>query len=170
LSALQQCFQCHWQLSPNAAHHNFIFAIQLALSQSPVQWQWQHIHGHEDKNKDALDLSLMECLNIQMDANAKHWWDHVSQATHQPTSTIIPGEGWSIFHQKLATFNRQVFDLHAQYQYSQQYWEQPNKLGMLYHSIDWIVCGNAWKKFPLAQQLWSTKWLTNWLPTGKNMF
>jgi len=42
-----------------------------------------------------------------MDANAKHWWDHVSQATHQPNSMIIPGEGWSIFlyHRKLATFN-----------------------------------------------------------------
>jgi len=85
LSALQQCFQHCWQLSPNAAHHDFIFAIQQALSQSPVQWQWQHICRHQDQNKDALDLSLMEHLNIQMDANAKCWWDHVSQAQHQPT-------------------------------------------------------------------------------------
>jgi len=63
---------------------------------------------------------------------------------------IISGEGWSIFlhHQKLATFSWQVFDLHAQYQYSRQYWEQPDKLGTLYHSIDWIACGNAQKIFP----------------------
>jgi len=46
---------------------------------------------------------------------------------------------------------------------------QPTKLGLLYDNIDWSTCGVACKQLPLAQQLWSTKWLTNWLPTSQNM-
>jgi len=43
------------------------------------------------------------------------------------------------------------------------------KLGPLYDNIDWSTCGVACKQLLISQQLWSTKWLMNWLPTGQNM-
>jgi len=75
LSALQQCLQCWWQVSPNTPQHDFICAIQMALAQSPIHWKWQHIWRHQDQSKAASELTLMENLNIQMDANAKQWWE-----------------------------------------------------------------------------------------------
>jgi len=95
----------------------------------------------------------------------------LSQQQFQPTPACIPGEGWSIFLQgnKLATFNQTIFNQHTQYQYSRWYWQQPSKLGPLFETIDWKTCGITRRQCPLSQQLWTTKWVTNWLPTGKNM-
>jgi len=78
----------------------------------------------------------MELLNIQMDLEAKRWWDTLSQQQFQPTSTRIPGERWSILLQgnKMATFNRTIFNHHTQYQYSRWYWQQPSKLGPLFET------------------------------------
>jgi len=106
-----------------------------------------------------------------MDTNAKCWQSTLSHMQHQPLPSPIPGEGWTIWcdHCKLAIFSWESFDSHSQYLYSQKYWEQPCKLGSLYQTLDWKICGTVWKQFPLAQQLWSTKWLTNGLPVGKNM-
>jgi len=61
------------------------------------------------------------------------------------------------------------FDFHTQYSYSGEYWEHQNKLGHSYYDIDWQACSLTRKQLPLSQQLWSTKWITNWLPVGKNM-
>jgi len=123
------------------------------------------------KSKVTLDLLHLEVLNIQMDTNAKWWWETLSQAQHHPILSLIPGERWSIWLNwcKLATFNQTIFDLHTQYHYSCWYWKQSTKLRTLYETIDWHICGKARKNFPLAQQLWSTKWMTNWLPVANNM-
>jgi len=68
----------------------------MALAQSPIKWQWCHIFGHQDQVKNGSDLMLLESLNIQMDTNAKCWWEILSNAKHQPIPVVIPGEGWTI--------------------------------------------------------------------------
>jgi len=96
---------------------------------------------------------MMESLNIQMDVNAKSWWNTLAHAAYQPTPAPIPGKGWVLLVSglKVATFTREIFDLHTQYNYSKQYWSQANKLGPLFDSIDWKLCGKAQKQLPLAQ-------------------
>jgi len=145
LSALQQYFNRKWHISPNTAHHNLIQAICTALKHLPITWKWQHMCGHQDQAKPKPDLTMMEQLNIAMDDSAKLWWKHLEALNYRPQPALIPGEGWSIFlnNIKLATFSREIFDLHIQSQYSKQYWMQPKKLGNLYHMIDWLACSNA---------------------------
>jgi len=107
LSALQQCFNKHWHISQNTPDYNLISAIQMALVHSPIKWQWCHIHRHQDQVKHGSELLPLKSLHIQMDTNAKQWWENLSQAKHQPIPAAIPGKGWTIYlHQcKLATFN-----------------------------------------------------------------
>jgi len=69
----------------------------------------------------------------------------------------------------VASFTRKFFNLHTQYKYSTRYWSQTNKLGPLFATIDWKLCGNIQKQLPLAQRFWLAKWFTNWLPLGQNM-
>jgi len=94
---------------------------------------------------------------------------HLISSTVSALPSIIPGEGWTIWLNccKLAMLFQENFHSHTQYLYSQKYWEQPNKLGSLYCTINWKIFGIAWKKISLAQHLWSTKWMTNWLLVRK---
>jgi len=65
----------------------------------------------------------MENLNIQMDANAKWWWEKLSHAKSTYAKDYPRGRMEYFPTKKLATFNRTIFDLHTQYQYSKCYWE-----------------------------------------------
>jgi len=128
LSALQQCFNPSWRISPNTPHYNLISATRSALKQSPIKWHWHHILGHQDQVKNQQELSTFEVLNIQMDNKAKWWWETISQAKLKPHNLTIPREGWAIWlnHCKLATFSCEVFDTHStQYQYSNKYGNNP---------------------------------------------
>jgi len=144
--------------------------IRNALKWSPIIWHWTHICGYQDDVKHTAELSQLKVLNTQMAQMPNS--GGISYHSHNTSKCpLLLGEGWTIWLNwcRLATFSQEIFDTHTQYLCSQKYWEQSNKLSFLYHSIDWKICGMACKKFPLAQQLWSTKWLTNWLPVGKNM-
>jgi len=84
-----------------------------------------------------------------MYTKAKQWWENSLLAKYLPAPMSIPGKGWTIWQNncKLAMFNCEVFNLHIQSHYFKCYWEQPNKLGNLYSTIEWKACGISQKQF-----------------------
>jgi len=56
-----------------------------------------------------------------------------------------------------------------QARYSSPYWQQPSKLFNTSDSIDWQLNVDLWKAMTIRRKIWATKWVTGWLPIGKNM-
>jgi len=102
---------------------------------------------------------------------AKGFWETLHTWGHQPSSTQLPYEGWTLWMNttKLTSLNRDHLQLHSQSQYSTQYWAQATKLNHLIPLIDWEVIGWVRQKMHIHRHIWMTKWATGWLSMGSNM-
>jgi len=171
LGPLQRCFD-PWHDTPVAApHSDLIKAIRAALAASPITWKWLHIRGHQDETVDRSQLDQWALLNIEMDTNAKAWLEHLLQTNYVPRSIFIPGEGWSCWVNgaKFTSLSRQHFNDVIQRRYSEAYWRQDSKAGKAFDFINWQACGDCRRSVSMTRRIWMTKWVTGWLPLGKNM-
>jgi len=171
LGPLQCCFQQWKEPAPETPHYDFIKAICHEVKQSPLEWKWQHIYGHQDTTADGCVLDQWALLNIEMDTAAKDWLLALQTKGHTPTLAHIPGEGWNIWSSghKFTSMSREAFNNEIQKRYSQAYWCQENKLGKAFDYIDWKICGDHRRTLSITHRIWMTKWVTGWLPIGKNM-
>ena len=171
LGPLHCCFHQWQEPTPVTPHYDLIKAIRHELQQSPLEWKWRHIYGHQDTAAEEVVLDQWALLNIEMDTAAKAWLRVLQIRGHHPTSAYIPGEGWNIWSSghKFTSMSREVFDNKIQKRYSQAYWCQETKLGNAFDYIDWNICGDYRKTVSINRRIWMTKWVTGWLPIGKNM-
>jgi len=93
LGPLTQCFAKH-SPSPSTPHYDFILSIQILTTKMPINWHWHHVAGHQDDENIVLDQ--WATCNIQMDMAAKGFWETLHTWGHQPSSTRLPYEGWTL--------------------------------------------------------------------------
>jgi hypothetical protein len=91
LSALRQAQKSTDFVDPNTPQYDLIMAIRTVISQSCWQWDWIHVKGHQDDTNGLEELDQWSLWNIQMDAEAKRFWNTVH---HQYIDPLIRGEPW----------------------------------------------------------------------------
>ena len=82
--------------NPQPRHANFDLASTVvAVARSlPMTIHAEHVKGHQDTNA-STELTLLEQLNVHMDALAKKYWNHCySGDTPLPLPRSICKEGW----------------------------------------------------------------------------
>jgi len=128
LGPLVQCFAKFKEPDPQGPHFDMISSIRKLISSIPVSWHWHHVAGHQEASSGNLDKWAI--MNIQMDKDAKQFWEQLSKQGYMPTSQSLPGEGWTIWQGKKKFSSLQTEKLRQQMQsrYSSSYWRQPLKL------------------------------------------
>jgi len=75
-----------------------ISSIQKLILNIPVSWHWHHVASHQDASPGNLDEWAI--MNIQMDKDAKQFWEQLSREGCKPSLQQLPGEGWTIWQGK----------------------------------------------------------------------
>jgi len=74
--------------------------------------------GHQDASSSTLDDWAI--LNIQMDKEAKQFWEQLNQQGYVPSSQQLLGEGWTIWQgkKKLSSLQSEYLMQQTQARYS----------------------------------------------------
>jgi Reverse transcriptase (RNA-dependent DNA polymerase) len=80
--------------SPTGAQYDLVMAIQYAKSPN-IQWNHTHVLGHQDAVADHT-LSPLEQVNVEMDTNAKAYWEMTRHLSDHNRQHYFSEEPWSI--------------------------------------------------------------------------
>jgi ribonuclease HI len=128
----------------------------------------QHVKGHQDLQGDVRDLPLPAKLNIEADKLATSFQHRTSHV--EDRGPMIPGTGCHL------CINKQVIPSHQRHhirarrgtrallKYIQQ---KHNLTGEAIGQIEWDGHCNAVKAFRQKSSTFTTKFLSKWLPVGK---
>lgn len=158
------------KIKPSRAHYTLLAATRRLLSSSTISWKGRHIYGHQDRTIAYAQLDHWAQLNVDMDGLAKQYWQHL-QNSHFAWFSLppLPGE-WTLWHleYRFPSWNPALAHRHLYNRSTSTYWQ--NKLRLANNpNIDWEASGMAFRTLSLYQQLWTPKWLTSFVPYGKNI-
>jgi hypothetical protein len=168
LSVLQKLFDDS-DPHPHTPHYDLIMVTRQALADSPLHWHHRHVYGHRDAILPYEALDSWEQLNCDMDLLAKSFWNTVSSSA-RPIHHLPPFRGqWSLWHgdTRLVNWTRaRAEDLYYGSS-AKAYWGK--KLDLPPAMCDWQALGKAFQRLTLSRQLWLPRYLTTFLPIGKNL-
>lgn len=171
LSVLHNVFRLPaGHVKPTRAHYTMLLAARSILTASPITWKDKHIYGHQDRDNAYNNLDRWAQLNVDMDSLAKQYWGYLHERQFNWYS-LPPGHGeWSLWHHsyRFPLWDKKTANRHLYTRSTSEYWN--NKLQQVQSpEIDWDASGMAFKTLPLFQQLWIPKWLTSFIPYGRNI-
>lgn len=91
LSAIRCCQVESDVISSTTAHFDLIYAIRYILRHTGIRFNWKHIKGHQDNDENAI-LDKWAMFNIQMDQEAKDYWQQTIYSPREFPSDRIFGE------------------------------------------------------------------------------
>ena len=149
---------------PNEESFDLIQAICETYRESSLNWTAQHVKGHQD-NHSARTLTRLEQLNVEMDREAKAYWNLLVRNAAPGTfpaadNHLIHNEGWSVWsgNFKFACPSRD--NLYAEIYDPQTLAEWVKNTRLTDDSanlIDWKQVKCAMKSLPLHSRRYVTK-------------
>jgi hypothetical protein len=169
LSALNQVQKTGDFVNPNERHFDIIMAVRSLVAETNWNWHWKHVKGHQD---DDIPIDQLDCWskwNIEMDKEAKIFWDETV------TETILPkieGEPWRTIingikiSSNLGSQLREACTMPT----AMSYWKSKKRFGRVGpQGIDWDALGAAMTSTPGNRQKWVSKMISGFSATGKMM-
>jgi ribonuclease HI len=160
-----------WPLNAGQPDFDLLCDIRTKIESLPITLKWKWIEGHQDDNVKFEDLDPLSQDNVLADSLAKA---HLNQLGHDyvPSTQRFGDEGWSV---RFAGKKLARVDLHTLYSLlytptTEAYWMKKYQLSrQLIRSIDWAVCGEAYRQLRFPQQRRVSKQATGHMAVGKMM-
>lgn len=156
---------------PSKKHADLLSEIHTLLKNNKhIQWNWEHIKGHQDKHLAYENLSPMQQLNVQMDTEAKKYWEKMYHDPNFSHCHLPQKEGiWGIWKasERLTHWDQEEVRKLYFRPAAHEYWETRRSFDPT--TIDWEGQGETLRKSPIPMQLFIPKWNTKFLSIGKNL-
>jgi hypothetical protein len=168
-SVLRNVFE-HSFTKPSQPHYDLLFATQQALRESHLEWKWRYVAAHQDDKRTWEYLDEWERMNVRMDFLAKAYWS-VHNELETPYFSLPAKNDWSIWHRgvRLTNWTNQKA-LELIYEKStNDYWNKKHEC-QNNGQPDWDAIEKATKMMPSHQRIWTSKWSSSAIATGKKLF
>jgi hypothetical protein len=105
-----------------------------------------------------------------MDTLAKLHWQTVYN-NNRPHFDLPATAEWSIWHRdrRLTTWTDKIALQLIYEKPTQKYWSKQQRIPTTTQPPEWNTLYQAYKTSQLTQRLWIPKWLSSWIPIGKNL-
>jgi hypothetical protein len=161
-----------WPLNAEQPDFDLLCDIRSKIQQLPITLTWQWIEGHQDDDKQFHELDPLSQDNVLADSLAKAYLNHLIRQQYEPTTQRFGDEGWSVRIEgvKLARVNvsglyKAVYETTAE-----TYWMKKVQLPrQLIQSIEWDICGEAYRQLHFHQQRRVSKQATGHMAVGLMM-
>jgi hypothetical protein len=169
LSALNQVQKTVDFINPNERHFDIIMAVRTIVAETTWDWHWKHVKGHQDEVTACEDLDRWSKWNIEMDKEAKKFWETTAMITILPT---IQGEPWRTITKgtKISSNLRDELRVACTMPAAMSYWGSKKRFGKAgIQCIDWEAFGAAMAATPANRQKWVSKTISGFCATGRMM-
>lgn len=169
-SALTSCFYNEFD-KPSQPNYDLVHYIRTTIAELPIVVRPVKVKGHRDRDVDHALLTPTELLNVEMDFLAKAYWEtlHSRQA---PSFALPEYASWSLWlnDNRLTSWDKDTLLAHIYKDRAVAYWFKKLVGTVPDHApIDWAASQRAMKRCPTYRRLWQPKWLSGFVPTGKNL-
>jgi ribonuclease HI len=148
-----------WPLSPTQAAYDMLFDIRSKIRRLPITVHWKWIKGHQDDDANT-ELDEWAKANVMVDNLAKSYWNHLCSVEHEPQSQRFGDEGWALHinNKKVSKFDKNRIYQSLYNEKVIEYWaKKAQRHREAMRSVDWAICGTAFKKLPIPKQRRVTK-------------
>lgn len=165
--ALNRCTRTDWIAIPNEPHYDIMIGIEkcLPVIKATIKPRW--VKGHRDDHVAFHLLNRYEQLNVLCDKRAKE----LSAHAYELHAVDIPGHMFvKIGGTRLTSSINKRIAHHILGSDAREYWAKKLDIDIDdLKKVEWTALGNARRGFPPNKAKWVTKFLSENLPTGKNM-
>ena len=147
---------------PDADLYMEIYHVKLT---TPVLWNTRWVKGHQDDNRDVRELDPWAKVNIDMDRQAKGYWQRLNNNRPRPFSLPDSPDVWSLWihGQRITRWDSKTADALYFNSEARKYWEAKYAH---FRELDYDAIRLAYKSINLYYQLRIPKWIGRRLPVG----
>ena len=157
-------------LNPKKPQFDILSAIHGLRSASSIKWTARHIKGHQDKHALWGQLDWWARRNVEVDATAQIYRQHLATARLPLTNPWLPSEQWAFYYKghKQSSVKYSVIAEEVTLPLLRKYWVKKGRYPDNAHDlIDWDANRRAMEDAPVGLRRWTTKHATGMCGVGK---
>jgi len=169
LSALNDVFDLHRQVSTKTPHYDLVVATRRIIQRSTqLTWYYRHVRSHQDDIREMDELDRWETLNVEVDDAAK---THLRADYDAPNPRIIIQDSpWmlSIDDKKIVRKLKEQIYSHVHLPELKAYWLKKERFTEeTFEQVDWKATSHAMRNLPINKRHHVVKHTSGWCSVGK---
>ena len=156
--------------SPRMEHFDLLWITWEYKKKNTIFWTYKHVKGHQDRKHHTL--TRWEQMNVRMDTTAKSLMRFIINNPNLPQPTLHFNDHWELQcgENKVTGNVRKSVINHIHGRALKHHYVRSRKISAIaIDLINWNAMGKAMKKLSQSDATWTTKFVSKFSATGRNM-